>query len=175
MFFLKKEKQFRTIYNDCYSLVFRALCRRARSVEDAEDICHDLFAKLYNRLEEIKEPRAWLMKSLHNEMLYYYRSKGPDAHADIHEIEEAASLAAKSEDVDVQMILDEIISNDEIYADKDDKIIFEMVAFYNFSYNETAQQMDLSKRQVEYSYRKSAQRIIAELRKKGINELDDIL
>lgn len=59
---------FEEIYEDLKTPVFTIVCRIVRDREQAEDILHDLFLKLYQAppAPSVKNPRAWIFQAAHN-------------------------------------------------------------------------------------------------------------
>lgn len=76
---------------------------------------------------------------------------------------------------DIRIIINEAIENDANYKDEKQRLIFDMVALNGFTYENTAKQLGLSKRQVEYGYNQAVQSIISYLKGKGISNIEDLL
>ena len=58
MFSSGKEKKFRKAYNDYYTMVLGIINQYTRDIDDAKDVCHELFIRFYNKFEEINNHEA---------------------------------------------------------------------------------------------------------------------
>lgn len=68
-----------TLYNNYKADVFRYLLSRLKKLETAEDITSKVFLNaakevVKNRYQDKGQPKAWLMKIAHNEMVNHFRS-----------------------------------------------------------------------------------------------------
>lgn len=177
MAFSAKEKKFREVYSDYYPLVYRMLYKKSKTIEDAEDICHEIFVALYNRFEEVENYKSWLYGAVNFSVSSYYKRKSTRT-ADSVDIDDAAGspeLQFENGARDLRIILNEAIENDNNYKDEKQRLIFEMVALNKFTYEHTAKQLGISKRQAEYGYRQAVNSIIDDLKKKGISNIEDLL
>ena len=59
---------FADIYNDMKTPIFTIICRITHNHEQAEDVLHDLFVKLYQSPPNlsVKNPRAWIFQMARN-------------------------------------------------------------------------------------------------------------
>ena len=173
----EKEKIFREIYSDYYPLVFNAVYSRINSIEDTEDICHELFIQYYNKFEEVNDSRKWLMGSVKYIIANYYRSKrtkGPDS-TDIDAIENDINLSFENGARDVRIILHDALENEDNYETEHDRIVFELISFNNYTLEQTGKQLGLSVHQVRYRYDRTLRKILAYLKSKGISDIGDVL
>ncbi|MCU0847012.1 MAG: RNA polymerase sigma factor [Spirochaetes bacterium] len=169
-----KKRDFAEAYNDYYPLIFSAVFSKVSRVEDAEDICQEIFIKFYEKIDTIENHRKWLYGAMKFELLTYYRKKHPDVE-DVEEMLQDASLSYVNGFKDIRIILTEAIENMDNFEDESDKILFDLVAIFNFTYEEAAGQLGFSVRQVRYKYNKIAGRLVSYLGKKGIKSLEDLL
>ena len=67
------------LYEDMKTPVFTIAFRIVRDREQAEDILHDLFLKLYQSPPDssVKNPRAWIFQAAHNLSLNSLRRPKP--------------------------------------------------------------------------------------------------
>jgi len=162
MAFTAKDKKFREVYNDYYPLIYRALYRKSKTIEDAEDICHEIFAALYDKFDEVENCRNWLLGAISFSVSNYYKKKAtgrPDS-IDLDEAENDPALMFQNGARDIRIILNDAIENDANYRDEKQRLIFELVALNGFTYENTAAHLGLSKRQVEYGYTQAVKGII---------------
>ncbi len=88
------------LFTSCYSATVRYAAHRCGSLDLAEDIAQEAFGALYARLREgarIREPRAWLMRTVHNQICRYWRKADRQPEQAIPRIElESLPLATDS-------------------------------------------------------------------------------
>jgi RNA polymerase sigma-70 factor (ECF subfamily) len=169
-----KNKKFAEAYNDLYPVVFSAVYSKVGSIDDAEDLCQDLFIKFYNKLDEIENHRKWLYGALKLEVMAFYRKKKPGA-VDIDEVFNDVGLTFVNGFRDSRIMIQDAIENMDNYKDDTDRALFDLVAVRNFSYDEAGAQLGLSRRQVRYRYGLIVDRLVDYFRKRGINSLGDLL
>ncbi len=172
----KKTIEFTNIYNDYYTLIFGKIYSKLRNVDESEDLCHDLFTLLYKKYSEVRNPRAWLMGAMNYMILEYYKKRDKRDtcvfNADTYE----EKREFDPDKYDTSLIIEEAIEETGNYKDDKDKIIFELIAIYNYTYKEVAKHLGIQTYKVRYSYTMSVKRIEEFLKKKmGIKNLDELL
>lgn len=170
----KKRDAFTEVHADYYPLVFSTVYTKVGNLDDAQDICQEVFIKLYEKFEEVENPRKWLYGALRLAVLEYFRKKrGGDVNID--EVMDGVGMTFVNGFRDSRIIIREILDDANLFADELDRAVFELVAYSNFSYSEAGRELGLSKRQVEYRYVKLAERILDELKKRGVKHIEDLL
>jgi RNA polymerase sigma-70 factor (ECF subfamily) len=169
-----RNRAFAEAYADYYPLVFGAVHSRVGNIEDAEDICQELFIAMYNKLETIENPRKWLYGALKLEVMAYYRKKKPGA-VDIDEVFDDVGLTFVNGFRDTRIMIQDAIESMDNFRDETDRILFDLIAVQNYTYEEAGAQVGLAKRQVRYRYGLIVDRMIDYFRKKGINSLEELL
>jgi RNA polymerase sigma factor (sigma-70 family) len=175
--FSKKDREFRKSYSDFYPLIFTALCGKVSNREDAEDICHEIFVSYYRKFDEVRDPRNWLFGAMKYCISNYYRKKeGSDPNTlDIDNIEDDIHLAYENGFRDVRIIIHEAIENGDNYRDEKERILFELIAINNYTFDEAARQLGLTRRQAVYRYQSVSRRILDNLKERGISRIEDLL
>ena len=172
---MKKNKDFFKAYRDYYPLVFRILTYKVVSEEDAEDICQEVFIQFYKNFDEIINKKNWLMKALNFEITNYYRKKGNKKvdKVDIDGFADNIELSYEEKFNEERLIIKEAIENPDNFEDESEKVLFDLIAIYNYTYKDAAKYLDLSKSQVRYKYLQIEKRIAEYLKLKGI-EVDNL-
>jgi RNA polymerase sigma factor (sigma-70 family) len=169
-----KRDEFTEAHNDYYPLVFSAVFTKVDNIDDVQDICQEVFIKFYEKLDEIENRRKWLYGALRLAVLEHYRKKrGSDI--DINEVFDDVSLTFVNGFRDARIIIGEAIENSDFFTDDLAREVFDYIAVYNYSYKEAGRHLGLSKRQVEYKYRRVVDAILNSLREKGIKHIEDLL
>ncbi len=169
----KKKDKFTEDHKRYYPLVFSAVYTKVENIDDAKDICQEIFIRFFEKYEEVKDSRKWLYGTLRNVVLEYYRKQRGDV--DIDDVFKDVSLTFVNGFKDARIIISEAIENMDNFGGEDEKTLFDLVAVYNYSYTEAAKQMGLAKRKVEYKYRRIVDSIMDYLNKKGIKDIEDLL
>ncbi len=177
MFLAHREREFRKAYQRYYPLIINKIFMKVGSVDDAEDICHELFISFYKKFDQVQDPGKWLFSSIRYEIMKYYKRKDAKSGISVHidDVENDPNLAFENGFRDIRIVINEAIGNDDNYNDERDRTIFKLVAVNNYTYVEAARQMGLSTRQVEYRYAQTVKRILSYLNDRGIANIGDLL
>lgn len=170
----RKNRIFAEAFNDYYALVFSTVYNKVNNLDDAEDICQEVFIQFYKKLDTIEDCKRWLHGALRLEVLSYYRKK-KHKHVDIDDVFYDEALSFINGARDIRVILEEALNDDENFSDTREKMLFELVALKNFTYDEAAGQVGYTQRQARYRYGVIVKRILDYLSRRGINNLEDLL
>ncbi len=175
---MEDDKALKTEFIECYrnnySLVFNRVYKSLGKVEDAEDICHEIFIDLYRNIETVIEPKNWLMTVARNRISQFYRSRG-ESQVELDSGKDDLSDLRESVSNDLRIVLQQEIDNAENYEDDIDRTVFELIAILRYSRREAALQLNLSSRQTGYRYKRVIKKMMHNLRNKGITGLEDLI
>jgi len=167
--------KFTEAYNMYYPLIFSTVYTKINDIDDVKDICQEIFIQCFNKFDEIENVRKWLYGAIRFEILNFYK-KNRRENINIEDLISDISLSFVNGFRDVRIIIDEALENKDIFSDEQEKVLFDLIAIHNFSYNKTAAQLDLTERQVKYKYGLIARRFEDYLKSvKGIQSLEDLL
>ncbi|HNX25289.1 MAG TPA: sigma-70 family RNA polymerase sigma factor [Spirochaetota bacterium] len=169
-----KVKKFTDIYSDFYSVVYNGIYAKIRNADISGDLAQEVFTRFYEKMDEVENPRKWLLGALRYVLLEHYK-KNSVGTLDIDEIFFDTNIQYVNGFRDTRIILQEAFDTSENYKDERDRIIYELIAIKNYSYEEVARLMGLTKRQVNYKYKSVVDRIVDYLKKRGINNLEELL
>ena len=170
-------KKFRDDYSDYYPLVFSVLYSKLNSREDAEDICQEVFVRYYHNMEKVENARKWLMAALRFEITNYYNKKATrkSDNENIDDLFNDLNLAFENGFRDARIIIQEALENMENYNDEQEKVLFDLIAVHNFTYQMAAKQLGMTRWQAEYKYGQVEKRILQYLKNKGIKDMGDLI
>jgi RNA polymerase sigma factor (sigma-70 family) len=173
----EKKTEFRRAYAEYYPLVFSAAYVKTGNREDAEDICHDVFIRFFNHFDEIEKHRGWLMKAVSFEISNYRSRKANRVSecADIDDFSNDSHLSYVNGFRDSRIIIQEVIADEANFESEREMLLFELIAVYDFSYREAGKYLTMTRWQAEYMYRKISDRIMNQLRKRGVKGIGDLL
>ncbi len=157
-----------------YPLVYSTVYLKVNNETDAQDICQEIFFAFFEKLDKIENHRKWLYGTLRIEILNFYKRKYSTEVA-IDEVFNDVGMTFVNGFRDTRLLIAEVLKDGDIFSGVDDLNIFELIAYNGFSYTTVAKQLGYSKRQIEYKYSKIAAKILDSLKKKGINNIEDLL
>jgi RNA polymerase sigma factor (sigma-70 family) len=169
----KKNEEFTKSYNNYFPLIYSITFGKVNDADMTEDICQEVFIRLYNKFDEVLDHRKWLYGTVRLVMLEHVR-KDKD-HFDIDEIFDDKNFAYVNGFRDTRIIIQEAIDDTENFNCEEDKILFHLIAVNNFSYKKAGEQIGMSERQSRYKYNLTVDRLEKYFRKKGFNSIEDLL
>lgn len=149
-------------------------CRLAGELGVAEDLVQEAFMKLHEQFDEVREPRRWLYRTVHNAALNYRRQAGK-----VVSLQAVASpeAPAGNEVADTQSLPDEEIARWEGIGlvrlsletlDERSREIVRMKFEENLSYKEISVRMGLKVGHVGYLLHHALKGLADELTKNGV-------
>ncbi|MBN1498801.1 MAG: sigma-70 family RNA polymerase sigma factor [Spirochaetes bacterium] len=171
----KQALKFTEIYDKYYILVYSTVYTKVSNEADANDISQEVFIRMYNKMDEIEDYKKWLYGTLKLVVFEYYRSKKKNESTDIDEIFNDVALTFVNGMRESRIIIESAFKQLEGMLTEEEQMVFELVAFFNYSYKETAVHTGLTKRKVEYRYRNIVSKVMDILKKQGINSLEELL
>ncbi|HNX58523.1 MAG TPA: sigma-70 family RNA polymerase sigma factor [Spirochaetota bacterium] len=166
--------RFKDVYDNLYSLIFSSLYSKINSFDEAEDLTQELFVRLYNKFNEVNDPKAWLYGAMRIILLDYFKDKGRKE-VDIEGILVDERMSVANEFREARIVIEEILSDSTAWISDTDRTIFELVAIHEYSFAEVSRHIGLSYRQVRYAFQTTARRLIDLLQMRGISKLEDLL
>ncbi len=166
--------RFAEIFLDYYPVAYSAVYSKIGNAHDAEDICQEMFIRLYAKLDGVDNVRKWIFIALNLIIKEYYRKHRRNV-TDIDDVFDDAALTFVNGFRDTRIIIKEVLEEEGTYADDVDRVVFELVAMSGHSYAEAAAHLGLTRRQVEYRYGQIVARVMERLKQRGVKHLEDLL
>jgi RNA polymerase sigma-70 factor (ECF subfamily) len=169
-----RAEAFVQVYNSYYSLIFSSIRSRVENFHDAEDICQEIFIRLYDRFDEVNNPRKWLYGCMRLVVLEHYRARySRDVNVDelLDDIGMGYVNGFREARIMIQDTLEELRRDGE----EPDMPLFELVSVYHYSLAEAARHLGISYKQARNRYSMTAQRLSDGLKKKGVKGIEDLL
>jgi RNA polymerase sigma factor (sigma-70 family) len=168
---MNKIDVFTELYRDHFPLVYNTIYAKVESIEITEDLCQEVFIVMFNKLDEIENPRAWLLGTLRNTVMRYFRDKKPQL--DIDTMFDDHSLAYVNGFRDTRLLLKDAL--DQATTTDEERMMVDLIAYNCYSYEFAARAMGLTVKTVRYRYNRVVQRVMEFLRQKGINGIEELL
>jgi len=169
-----KNRKFAEVFNDHYAMLFNLVNMKVNNPDEAEDICQEVFIRLYEKLDMIENPRTWLIGASRLEVMAYYRKVKPDL-VESGDMFQDMNLAFVNGMRETRMIINDVLENEDNFEKECDIALFSLIAINNYTYEEAGRELGMTKRQVRYRYGKTVDRLLDSLKKKGIKNIEDIL
>ena len=170
----EKTEHFTEAYSNYYALVFSSIYSRVGSTDEAKDICQEVFIKFYEKFHEIENSRKWLLGALRLSVFEFYRKKGKKDSI-INAMFKDMSLTFVNGFRDSRLIIEEAFEDMDTFQDEREKILFDLIAIYDYTYREAGRELGYSVRQARYRYGLIVERLVRYFRKRGIYRLEDLL
>lgn len=170
----ERVKKFTGIYSDLYSVIYNGIYAKIRDEDLAGDLAQEVFTRFYEKMDEVESPRKWLFGTMRFVLLEHYK-KNSVSTVDIDDIFIDENIQYVNEFRDTRIILQEAFNAPDNYRDEQERVIYELIAIKNYTHEEVARMTGLTKRQVSYRYKSVADRIVDYLKKKGVNNLEELL
>jgi len=167
-------KKFTDIYSDYYPVIYNGIYAKIMDEDLSGDLTQEVFTRFYQKMDEIGNPRKWLLGALKFVVLEHYQKNSVEQ-VDIAEIFFDTNILYVNGFRDTRIVLQEAFDASENYNDDKDRIIYELIAIKNYSYEEVSRLMGLTYRQVVYRYKSVVNRIVDYLKKRGVNNLEELL
>lgn len=167
-------KQFIRTYDAHYSVIFSSVYSRVNNYHYAEDICQEVFIRLYDKIEEVENPRKWLFGCLRIVVIDFYKRKY-SRDIDIEELFDDIGMSYVNGFRDTRIMIKDVLDAVTDEEDGESVSLFELVAVYNYSLADAARHTGLSYKQARYRYNRITQKLAAGLKNKGINSIEDLL
>ncbi|HOO72560.1 MAG TPA: RNA polymerase sigma factor [Spirochaetota bacterium] len=159
-------------YMEYYPMVLGRAMKKIGDRQAAEDICQEVFSIFYEKFDEVKDHRNWLLGTLKNVALRNFQEKGKDT-ADIEAHFDDEGLGYVNGFRDTRILLREAM--DHAGCSAEDRALLDLVAVHGYSYSNAARVMGVTRRRAEYAYRRLVERIAGYLKTKGIDRLEELL
>lgn len=169
-----KDQTFTNNYSDYYSIVIGTIYTKVNDYHTAQDLAQEVFLLFYEKLDEIENKRKWLLGALRNVVMNYF-SKKRHTTVDINEIFDDVNLTYTNGFRDARIVITDVMENSNNFKNNIDKVIFDLIAVKNYSFVETKNELGLTIDLVKYRYKSVCRNITDELKKKGINSIEELL
>jgi len=161
-------------YDMYYSMILGFVYSKVNNYQDAEDICQEIFSRFYDNLEDIREPKKWLLGCLRKVILEFYK-KNKTGEIDLETIFNDVGFGYVNGFREARIVINSVL--EDVCADDEsgDEAIFNLIAINNFSIVDASRHLKLNYKQTHYRYNRICEKILAGLRKKGVKQLEDLL
>ncbi len=166
-----KRRNFTELFDQYYHTVFNAVYPKVGNESDAQDICQEVFIALYQNLEKIESVKKWLFGTLRFTVYKYYKNKNDNVNID--DVFQDVSLTFVNGFRDARIIINSAI--EEEIRNEEDRQIVDLIAFSNYTYENAAKMMGMTKRMVYYKYSQIVKRILKNLENRGIKNIEELL
>ena len=170
----KKTRDFAEVFKLYYTIIRNTVLSIVNNEHDANDICQDIFLRYYRKFDEVENARKYLFSILRFAVADHYK-KINGGSADIDKYLKENDLKFANSFRETRIILQEALDDMSNFEDEKERVLFDMIAIERYSYREACKILGLTFSQVRYKYEQIIKRLIDHLKKKGINNLEELL
>lgn len=168
----KSVAKFNRDYNLYYNLVFSLIYRKIKEKSDVNDLCQEVFKKLWENYSKVENKRKWIYGTTNNTLRMYFRNKPHQENIDQEDFENSLHFINGMKDT--KIILEDAIKELEFETELE-KTIFELLNYKQLSLAQIAQLLDITKSKAYRISLKTKNKLLDILKHKGISELEDLL
>lgn len=160
------------VYERYYALICSVAYTKLGDTDDAMDAAQEVFIRFHGKIREVRESRPWLYGTLRNVVFDMMKKKKPDlTEGEMDDL----GVAYMNGFRDTRLMIQEALESEDNFADENDRVLFELVASYDFTYREAGEELGMSERQAKYRFGLAVRRMAEHFRKKGVEKLEDLL
>lgn len=132
-----------TIYNTLGARIKYFISTKVNDVNKAEDILHDVFIKIHDNIEKLKDParlESWVFRITRNTISDYYRSSKPDSDFEVELVADCNKEEINERHQKASKFLGELIN--ELPEKYREAILF--TEFEGFTQKQLAEKLNIS-------------------------------
>jgi RNA polymerase sigma-70 factor (ECF subfamily) len=143
----------KAFFIECYvnyrPLIYKIIYTKLGDRDSAEDICQEVFSRFFVNLHriEIETAKRWLLAASRNVLYEHYRTleRTPENIDELTKLNDE-TLAYNTPDYDMEIIINDVKQS----LHELDRHIFDYMVSRGCTYDETAERLGLTSRQVRY-------------------------
>lgn len=162
------------MYSDYYPLVFSTVHAKISNPDAANDIAQEVFARFYEKFEEVQDARKWLYGTARLVLLEYYRKHNLNED-DLESCVEEPGADSGNDIRETRELIRSAIDAVSAGSEQTDAILFELIAVYDYSYKAAAVHLGMTEHQARYKYNQMSKKLLDYFKTNGINTLDELL
>jgi len=160
------------VYERYYPLVFSTAYSKLGDADDAMDAAQEVFIRFHGKMVEVREPRTWLYGTLRNVVFDMMKKKKPDfTEGEMDDL----GVTYLNGFRDTRLMIQDALADGNNFSDERERVLFELVASYDFTYREAGEQLGMSERQAKYRYGIAVRKLTEYFKERGIARLEDLL
>ena len=132
-------KEFETLYHQCFPPAMKLALSMLHNEEDARDMVHEVFLKLWESTSNIENPTAFIIRSVRNSCINRINKINNRT-----KIEQRLILDSPPDNLDVNQHNEEILVAVNVLLTSREKEIVEKIYSDGMSYKETAETLNIS-------------------------------
>ncbi|MFP6854733.1 MAG: RNA polymerase sigma factor [Opitutales bacterium] len=139
----------------------------------AQDIVQDAFLRLHQRLSDVRQPKSWLYRTVHNLAMSHHRKNRKMITSDFEDSEGFPEPSSTEDLPDERLVRMEAVGMAMLCLDRlkeDARELVHLKFVENLSYKEIAEHTGLSSGNVGYKLHHAIKFLARELKKEGILE-----
>ena len=158
----KLEQHFRHIYDEVFPIVLRVVSRITNDQEVAEELCHDAFIKLYERIDQFPDTdqaKYWLIRVAKNHALNHVKRKQRERRAYEKVLAQPERFEPSGEDHVIRTESSEEVQKALHKLPEKLRVILVMKEYADLNYKEISKALGISEANVKVRVFRARQRL----------------
>ena len=166
---LQTDKNFKQAYETYYHYIYTLIYKRIHCYDTALDITQETFILYLEKIKKIKNPKSWLAQVAIFKAINYFRSN--KNHEELSNLSITTDCITKK--YEAKVILEKAVTATNL-KDLDVYILEESILQKRY-FTDIAKQLNLTRRQVEYTYKRSIKKLQNHFNEIGIKNMMEII
>ena len=132
-------KEFELLYHQCFPPAIKLAMSMLHVEDDARDVVHEVFLKLWESKSEIENPMAFIIRSVRNSCINRINKLN-----NREKIEQRLMLHHPPDDTDISQRSEEVLLAVDVLLTSREKDVVEKIYSQGMSYKETAENLNIS-------------------------------
>jgi RNA polymerase sigma factor (sigma-70 family) len=170
----RNDSAYTIAYSENYKFVFGAIFRKIPDFDISQDLCQDVFLRLFIKFNQVINIRKWLHGTIRNVISEYYRKK-KIPYIDAESVIDTRINSSMFEKKETRNLIDEAFSNPSNFSGKTEKQLFDLITIHENTYREAGLKLGMSARQVRYRYSLIINKLHHHFNRKGIRSAGELI
>ncbi len=168
----RRKDKYTEAYIAYYPLIYSVIYTKTGDRDETKDLCQEIFLIFFEKFNEIKNIRQWLLGTMRIVVLRHFQKKSKRS-ISIEDVFDDVKLTYVNGFRDTRIMLSDALNN--IVCSEQERIILDLIATHNFTYRHVAELLGLTLRQVDYKYNQIVKKVSEYLSHKGIKDIEELL
>lgn len=168
----ERRQLFNDVYEETFPILIRITYRITNDMEAAEELCHDAYIKLYERLDQLPDQaqsKYWLIRVAKNMALNYAKRKGRERKAYERVLNEPKRKTESGEDLVLKQEAYEAVQDALGKIPEKFRAVLVLKEYAGLSYREIAKILDITEANVKVRAFRAREKMAALLDEEGIH------
>jgi RNA polymerase sigma factor (sigma-70 family) len=169
----KIDSAYTIAYTEHYKFVLKTILRKIPDFDISQDLCQDVFLRLFIKFDNVKNVRTWLYGTIRNVLSEYFRRR-KIPHIDAETISDIRIHSSDFEEKEKRDFIEETLKNPSNFGGEAGKYLFDLITVHENTYREAGLKLGMSERQVRYRYTLIINKLHRHFNNRGIRSAGEL-